>query len=570
MVSAVASRVITRPRISKIMAKIKADEASRIIEVSKSAEVPLTINKIPYRAGDYTNITDDASLPNVSMRPMGNSRRVFLLNPHLEAQDFEGLACRVRALSKSESINSLLIATDDQVDYNTNNPDDNNKNIISNNNFLPRFLTQCKEINFSGVGFDKDPEPNHTWYVAGGYDPTQIINIDDNDSQKKIDYILKSLSELAMAVQGPEAETKIPIITMPHGAITDGGYALCMGSFVLATDETSLSILNPSRGLSFDPIGYSYILSRLGWEYEQDSKKYPGCGMIMALSGYEANCNDMVETGLATHSIGDSGILPILEEELATLPAWNQQGLVPKPRKFYGQSSNINHQNNNHQQHNFLQQQLQRNPIPTHVHDVNQKFRNRSVAHIINQISDVAADSSNEFPFDFTAIYEDGNDDASLDTEYVPYDAGFFSSPLVGMAAGLDDIFRHENSLDELTERLKEVAATLDSDSIDEENITTATAAKTLVDRMERQSPLSLRVVYQLMKMGSNRSATMENCMARESTAQRKLMTGDDFRNWLRHVQKFGGDEAKAPPFRDWKYSTIKEVTAEEVEELLS
>jgi len=570
MVSAVASRVLTRPRISKIMAKIKADEASRIIEVSKSAEVPLTVNKIPYRAGDYTNITDDASLPNVSMRPMGNSRRVFLLNPHLEAQDFEGLACRVRALSKSESINSLLIATDDQVDYNTKKSDDNNKNIISNNNCLPRFLTQYKEINFSGVGFDMDPEPNHTWYVAGGYDPAQIINIDDNDPPPKIDYLLKSLSELAMAVQGSNAETKIPIITMPHGAITDGGYALCMGSYVLATDETSLSILNPSRGLSFDPIGYSYILSRLGWEYEQDSKKYSGCGMIMALSGYEANCNDMVETGLATHLIGDSGVLPILEEELATLPAWNQQGLVRKPQKFYGQSNNINHQNHNHQQQNFLQQQLQRNPIPTHVHDVNKKFRNRSIAHLINQISDVAADSSNEFPFDFTAIYEDGNDDASLDTEHVPYDAGFFSSPLVGMAADLDDIFRHESSLEELTERLKEVAAVLDSDSIDEENITTATAAKTLVDRMERQSPLSLRVVYQLMKMGSNRRATMENCIAREGMAQRKLMAGADFRNWLRHVQKFGGDEARAPPFLGWQYSNIKEVTAEEVEELLS
>jgi hypothetical protein len=87
---------------------------------------------------------------------------------------------------------------------------------------------------------------------------------------------------------------------------------------------------------------------------------------------------------------------------------------------------------------------------------------------------------------------------------------------------------------------------------------------------MERQSPLSLRVVYQLMKMGSTRTATMENCMAREGKAQRKLMVGSDFRNWLDHVQKFGGDETTAPPFQGWQHSNVKEVTAEEVDHLLS
>ena len=544
------------------MAKIGTEEASRIIEIAKSAEVPLTVKNIPYRAGEYI---DGTSLANVSMRPMGNSRRVFLLDPHLEAEDFEGLAHRIRALSKSEGINSLLIATDDQVDCGTNTNSNSSESITSNNNCLPRFITQRKEVNFSGLG---NPEPDHTWYVAGGYDPVQIKNIDDNDH---IDYLLESLRKLAVAVQGVGTDTKIPIITLPHGGITDGGYALCMGSYVLATDETSLRILNPSRGLSFDPIGFSYILPRLGWEYDQESKQYSGCGMIMALAGYEANCHDMVETGLATHLIGDSGILPILEEDLATLPSWDQQGLVLKPRQYYGQSSNRNYQNHHQQQQkqNYLQQQLQRNPTPTHSHDVNGKFRNRSVAHLIEQISDVSADSSNEFPFDFTAIYEDGCDDASLDTDHVPYDAGFFSSPLVGMAAGLDDIFRQESSLEGLIERLKEVAATLDSTE-DKNNVATATVAKKLVDRMERQSPLSLRVVYQLMKMGSTRSATMENCMAREGKAQRKLMVGSDFRNWLDHVQKFGGDETKAPSFQGWQHSNVKEVTAEEVDHLLS
>jgi len=79
-----------------------------------------------------------------------------------------------------------------------------------------------------------------------------------------------------------------------------------------------------------------------------------------------------------------------------------------------------------------------------------------------------------------------------------------------------------------------------------------------------------LRVVYQLMKMGSSGTATMENCMAREGKAQRKMMRKPDFRNWLAHVQKFGGDEAQAPPFSGWQHSNVKEVTAEEIDQLLS
>ena len=561
MVRAVASRVSTRYRISKTMAKEAAAEATRMAEVAESAEVPLTVRRVPTCASDYTNVSESERLANVAMRPMGNSRRVFLLDPHLEAEDFEGLAHRIRALSKSEGINSLLIATDDKADYNKNGSGG------EGGNCLPRFVTQRKEINFSGISLDVDPAADHTWYVSGGYDP---LKIDSSDSDH-IDYLLESLRKLAVAVQGVGTETKIPVISMPHGAVTDGGYALCMSSYVLATEESSLRILNPSRGLSFDPIGYSYVLPRLGWEFNQESKNYTGCGMIMALSGYEANSSDMIETGLATHLIGDSGILPVLEEELATLPPWDQQGLVQKPRQMYGQSSNRYNQNHQQQQQNYLQQQLQsQRPTPNQFSDVNGKFRNRSIAHLMAQISDVSADSSSDFPFDFTSIYDDGSDDASLDTEHVPWESGFFSSPLVEMAAELDGIFRQESSLEGLIERLKEVADKSDSKDVGDEEFSTPALAKELVERMERQSPLSLRVVYQLMKMGSSRKATMENCMAREGKAQRKLMKEPDFNNWLAHVQKFGGDEGTAPQFSGWKHSSVKEVTAEEVDQLIS
>ena len=557
MVSSVASRVITRPRVSKTRIVATRKRAERMIEISRSAEVPLSVEKIPYCAGDYTDNISDANFANASIRPMGTSRRVFLLNPYLDAQDFEGLAHRIRALSKNEGINSLLIATDDQNDYCSANSTGRN---TVNNNCLPRFLTNRNKINFSGVGLDIEPEPNHTWYVAGGYDAVQIPNVEDNEH---IDYLLESLRKLSVAVHGSGGRTKIPTITLPHGAITDGGYALCMGSYVLATAETSLSILNPSRGLSLDPIGFSYILPRLGLESKKSKANY-GCGMIMALTGYEANCEDMVETGLATHLISDSGILPILEEELATLPTWKQQGLVHKPRKFYGENGSPDHQNRHLHQQNYLQKQLQRNPNLAHAQDVNRKFRNRTIAHLIDQISDVAADSSNEFPFDYTAIYEDGCDDASLDTDSVPYDEGFFCSRLVSMAADLEEIFNQEQSLEGLVELLNEEAAKLDSNSA------TPIYAKKLVNQIEQQSPLALRVIYELMTTGSSQNASMENCMDREGKVQRKLMTGTDFRNWQRHIKKFGGDHAKAPLFQAWKHSNIQEVTKDEVDELLS
>jgi enoyl-CoA hydratase/carnithine racemase len=561
MVRAVASRVSTRYRVSKNMAKEAAQEAARMAEVAQVAEVPLTVRQVPTRASEHNNLSETAGLAKVAMRPMGNSRRVFLLDPHLEAADLEGLAHRIRALSKSEGINSLLIATDDHVDY------DNDASGNKVGDCLPRFVTQRKDINFSGISVDVDPAPDHTWYVSGGYDPLKI-NSDDNDHNS---YLLESLRKLAVAVQGVGAETKIPVISMPHGAVTDGGYALCMGSYNIATEESSLRLLNPSRGLSFDPIGYSYILPRLGWEFNQESKNYSGCGMILALSGYEANSSDLIETGLATHLIGDSGVLPILEEELSTLPPWNQQGLVLKPRQLYGQNNNIHNQNHHQQQQNYLQQQLQsQRPTPHQFSDTNGRFRNRSIALLMAQISDVSADSSNDFPFDFTSIYEDGCDDVSLDTEHVPWDSGFFSSPLVGMAAGLDDVFRQESSLEGLIERLKELAAGLDTENASDEDFSTPALAKELVERMEQQSPLALRVVYQLMKKGSARKETMENCMAREGKAAQKLMKEPDFRNWQAHVQKSGGNEITAPPFSGWKHASVKEVTAEEVDQLIS
>jgi enoyl-CoA hydratase/carnithine racemase len=539
MVRAVASRVSIRPRISKAMAQEAAAETARMQELAQSAGVPLTVQEIPHRASD--NFTDSAvftklATASVALRTMGNSRRLFLLDPHLSASEMEGLAYRVDALSKSEAINSLLIATDDKVDTGPYS------------NCLPRYITERKEVNLDGISLDLDPLPQHTWYVAGGYNPLEI----DPNNMEQIDYLMDSMSRLAKSIVGTGEGTKIPIITFPHGAITDGGYAFCMGSYMLATQETTFRIINPSRGLSLDPIGYSYMLPRLGWEFDQESKDYPGCGMILALAGYEADAYDMIWTGLATHVASNSSILATLEEELAVLAPWKQQRLVNSPKRLYAEEYYA--------------------PAESRQ-DANRPFRNVTVAYLIDQVSDLAADTSNEFPFDYSAIYE--GCDASLDTDHVPWEAALHSSRLVDMAAALDNVFSNEDSLVGIMERLREIGAGAAKDSFPSSDnakvdLSIANVAKDLVERMNRQSPLALRVVYQLMKMGQSPLATMEMCMEREAKAQRSLLSGPDFIKWQAHVRDHGGIESKTPSFTRWQHSNVKEVTIEEVDQVLN
>ena len=188
--------------------------------------------------------------------------------------------------------------------------------------------------------------------------------------------------------------------------------------------------------------------------------------------------------------------------------------------------------------------------------------RLRSVAHTIEQLSEYGIDSSNRLPMDYAFEMED----PALDTDQVPWENGFFSSHLVDVAATFDEIFREEKSLEGLMERLREIGARHSEDPLEQEGIQ---AAMDLVERMEQQSPLALRVVHQLMTLGAGRQATIETCMEREKKAQLKLMARPDFQNWAKHVRKFG-EESNAPPFTGWKHEKVSTVSAEEIDEIIS
>ena len=520
MVQAVASRVVPRARVSKAMAREAAEVAARRADVAAHADAPASVHFVPVDAAD------DVTTANAFIRPMGNSRRVFLLDPYMKsAEELDGLAHRIKVLSHNEGINSVLIATDDGDDV--------------QGNCLPTYLQTHDEPNLNSLSVDLEPTPGHTWHVAGGYDPLAMA--EETKDTAKLQQWMESISKLSAATKGlqynteKELASKIPIITMPHGAVTDGGYALCMGSYVLATPETCFQIANPSRGLSFDPVGFSYFLSRLGMDGKQRSMKFArSCGMILALTGYEANCYDMVETGLATHLVSGSQALPLLERRLAAIPPYSLQKLVEPPKQFYGQP-----------------------PLP----DANAKMRNVSVAYAIENISQYAADATNSVPLNYFGLR---NDDPALDTDHVPWESAFFNSDLVDYAHTFDTIFR-EKSLQAIIEKLKEVAAVESNDVQDQE---CSAVAKDLVDRMESQSPLALRVIFQLIQQGSSRQATFDGCLKREQVAQVNMLQQDDFASWAKHCRKHGMD--KASEFRGWKHENVAAVTADEVAAIIN
>jgi enoyl-CoA hydratase/carnithine racemase len=487
-----------------------------------------------------------------AIKSIGSARRVFLLDPHLTPAEMEGLAYRIRALARNEGLSAVLIATDDTNDLiagarsrmvlNTLEAETqlvpNGASAATTSTVLPEDLYNTP---LTGTG--------RTWHVAAGYDPLQLFQRGEHVNSDAVDYVFKSLSDLAVAVRGSVAQdTKIPIITIPHGAVTDGGFAFLLSSYVMATDETCFRILNPSRGLSFDPVGLSYMLPRLGREFSQDAAKYPGCGLILALLGYEANAEDMMETGLATNFMESASGVGPLEEALSAIPPWNQQEIIKRPIRFYGD-----------------------NEEPK---DHNAAYRNVAVATAVHCMSVYRADGEDMFDTTNPSGYDFIFSDPSLIVNPAP-DTLERSSDLVNYAATFHSIFHLETSVAGIFNALSEVASretksTLEKPAEDEEGIF---VARDFVRRLQSQSPLALACTFRLFWMGSNREETLESCMAREAKVQKKLLAMSDFENWARHASKIGSSSDTSSndvaPFMGWKHKSVEEVTDDEVAEIL-
>jgi enoyl-CoA hydratase/carnithine racemase len=452
----------------------------------------------------------------VVIRDVGCTRRVFLTNPHLSTDEIEGLAYRIKMLTRSTALNSVLIAS-------TNDDDEAN-------GALPSSMTEFDDL----YSQDDDRIDDFVFLVAGGYDALELHKSGRYKDEAHVQRLLDALGDLAIATRGHPDTTRIPVITLPHGLVHDGGYALCMGGFVLATPDTCFKVLNPSKGLSFDPVGLSFVLPRLGWEFKQVSAEYTGCGLILALTGMEANVCDMMETGLATHFVDNVNLVPMLERALGEMPSWEQQGLMPRPKRFYGADDNLG--------------------------DYNAQYRNIGVGNLIHAFCEFNAEGVDLYDGEEEFFHK--GDDPSVDLDYKSLIVRR-ESDLVNYAATFDDVFRKEKSVEGIMERLRQIGERQSSDPEEMEGIA---VANDLFERMRRQSPLALRVIYALMERGGKRFETLESCIKREKRAQLNLLRHADFDNWA-HAQADASHNGQ--PFTGWMYKTAGEVPQDQVEEIL-
>jgi enoyl-CoA hydratase/carnithine racemase len=313
---------------------------------------------------------------------------------------------------------------------------------------------------------------------------------------------------------------------------------MAMGSHVLATDESSFVINNPKRGLALDPIGLSYTLPRLGQEFRQPSAPFP-VGAILALTGYEADAADMVETGLATHYIQTFRNVAPLERILSELPSWEQQKLIKPDKTWYtGKSSSLE---------------------DSQTTDINAPFRNVSISHYLQAMSiyDAAGQELSNTPSEDEAEFWQTEDPSLVLHEDRGRAYGDRTSMLVNIAATMT-FFDQEKTVVGIMERLKGITH---RPAHDEEEKEALNIAKGLLAGMESASPLALLAVHRLMEMGKGKMESLEQCMEREARVQLNLMMHQDFQQWAKSGMSEGS-------FKGWKHKKVKDVANDEVEEL--
>ena len=519
--------------------------------------------------------------PGAVIRSIGNARRVFLLNSSLSPVELDGLSHRIRALASNDAINSILVA-------NPLEDADSNCDMSENTTCLSSFMEEGESPSRGSGGgpwgdhlSDSMKTLLHENYgeglampiVSSGYDARSIY---DAGMHKHLDQLERELMvpliSLSKAVRGSYDETinsspsKVPLISIPNGLTTDSGYSLLLGSYVLATHSTSMKILNPLRGLAFDPVGLSYLLPRLGWEFDQTSKEYSkACGVLLALTGYEANAEDMVATGLATHYIGSPYKLNILERGLSEINSFAGQSLRPKPKSLHGRE----------QDDGF---------------DVNEDFRNVAVGNLIQYISEYDVAGADEYGCylrddldEETGLFlKDKDPSITLAEDRIQMYGEVFSE-FVSWGATFQEALL-EPTVEGIIARLEEIAATkaeFEGKSGCEEDVMVAEQAESLVTNMKQRSPLALRTMHRLLQQGAEADETLETCMEREKTSQMRLFAKEDgdFVRWAESGKGVGlvGMKGVASimkereeTFSNWNHASVKEVTDDEVEEIVS
>lgn len=585
------------PRLSRPSLSQLSNDIERIV-----AQAPKAAFSIPDSVRHAPEVlshdgTSDNRRPGAAIRSIGTSRRVFLLNSNLSPDEIEGLAYRIRALSTNDGINSVVVA----------NPLEDaarDGNLSENETMLPYFMEEgeglresalpkknlflsshhrsCKE--FVGSMLEEEAYGPHLGmpYVSGGYDARRVYLDGLCDEKSELERrLMKPIMDLSEAMRGANydsntdtsnisSKSKVPIIGVTHGLTSDAGYVFLSGSYALTTDASAYRILHPLRGLTFDPVGLSFLLTRLGsstsFHHNPTLQQHTwGCAILLSLIGYEASPSDLVSTGLATHYIGNPFKLNMLERGLMNINSYECQALKRNPKKLYG-----------HEHESTV--------------DVNDPYYNVAVGNLIQSISEYDVAGAQEYG---VYLKDDLDEETQLflkekdpslrmeEDRIQMYDE--VRSDLINWSATFHSAWE-ETSVEGIMERLREIAATksdFEGRKGYEEDVAVAEQAEYFVSCMEERSPLSLKVTYELLRRAADGAdETWSSCMEREKTAQMNLMTmkDGDFERWAKSGQGVGltSMEGKASLIREkegvfdgWRHGSVKDVSGDEVAEIV-
>ena len=538
--------------------------------------------------------------------------------------ELSGLAHRIKVLSRATSLSCVLVGNTDANDV-------ADLAQLSSSNDEERVDLPVADVGQGGPGWGK------SWYVSGGYDPRDMMEdallLEEGGEGKGgsraepdpliIGRYLDGIRDLTMSMKGGDeidpvtgrtkGRSRVPVISVPHGSVNDGGSWLLSSSYVLVTSDTSLSVRNPSKGLSLDPSGLSFILPRMGWDYDNPassnddnnpaSKYSMTAALILSLTGYVADADDLVRTGLATHYLGSSNEIGTLERVLSDLDPWDRQGHVRRRAQDYGErykmlkgiAEGSGGDAGGGDDASSSSSRSRGGDRKTEDHWIeeggnwdmrdNGKFKNVAVSTVIDGICLYDASQSDSVPFVRgggttgrgrglldKALY--GDEDPSLiypDEVRGSLGRESTGSRLMDWSSTFHHIFKEEgDDIVGISERLREIASN-QMGSNDEGERECGYAADELVAGMDRHCPLSLKVIHGLMREGGRgRDETLEGCMERERRVQMKMARGADFRRWADSgMGDYNPREEGGGVFRDWKHKTLADVTDDEVKEIL-
>ena len=396
---------------------------------------------------------------NLLVREILSTRRVFLpTGASASIEQLSDLALRLEAIGHNRQVSAVLIAPH----YNNDDVDDVDNENENNSVNLPLIATSRLIRNVTKVVEDDVLDSKNSLFFNG-------YNLaDDNSFMEKV----QALQNLVRIVH---SMSPAPAVCVPHGKVCDGGYAVCIGRYTLATERSSFQVLHPTRGLTLDG-GLSFVLPRLAFGLSINKGNDLPVDKVLALTGYEANCYDMVASGLASHFM-NWGKAVMLEHELSEMNPFADRTevdiVLDEMMDSYSSGS-------------------------THKHDM----------------------FGEELPYWEIKNTENGKTLRTVPPFRMGEDHG---SRLMDVAFAFRDAF-NEKSIVGVVERLKEIEG---QESDDE----TVRYAKTFVKNIEARSPLALHATFRLLNEG-RKPQKLVDCLHREEKAQLRLSKVQDFESW--------------------------------------